>query len=462
MGYYPIYSDMSLCFSNETIKGAYYLDINENPYTWKQCYEKCKACNTHGNETNMNCLSCETNLNNNFELIEGNCKIICGNNTFITPDEDCVSICPNGTYQYSFNNSCLYSCPNNYEINKNNKCILKIIDQTVEVSEFKNQIINDITSYVNSSKVFNGSNFLAVVLSSDNTDPKEQLKNGISAVDLGECAQIIKEHYNISKEESLIILNIESKNERNKKNESNGDKSFNLGKNIQLEVFDFSGRKLDLSVCKEDIKVMKYIGDVAEELNIQSAMDLAEKGIDVFNAADAFFNDLCHQYDSSDGKDIILDDRRTDIYKNATFCEDGCTYKGMDYDLMVANCICDSSILQTEEKNDTNKEDKKEKSESVNFKSVTKSFISNLLSFNFEVKRCYNLAINTKILLHNIGFYCLSSMFILQMIFFFIYLTKKLKSIKNFMLAFNYKNKTIVIIIKKIMKNLFHHLKIKI
>ena len=66
-------------------------------------------------------------------------------------------------------------------------------------------------------------------------------------------------------------------------------------------------------------------------------MDLAEKGIDVFNADDAFFNDLCHQYDSSDGKDIVLDDRRTDIYKNATFCEDGCTYKGMDYDLMVAN-----------------------------------------------------------------------------------------------------------------------------
>ena len=119
--YYPIYGDMSLCFSNETIKGAYYLDINENPYTWKQCYEKCKTCNTHGNETNMNCLSCETNLNNNFELVEGNCKIICGNNTFITPDEDCVSTCPNGTYQYSFNNSCLYSCPNNYEINKNNK-----------------------------------------------------------------------------------------------------------------------------------------------------------------------------------------------------------------------------------------------------------------------------------------------------------------------------------------------------
>ena len=57
--------------------------------------------------------------------------------------------------------------------------------------------MNDITSYVNSSKVFNGSNFLAVVLTSDNMDPEEQLKNGISAVDLGECTQIIKNYYNI-------------------------------------------------------------------------------------------------------------------------------------------------------------------------------------------------------------------------------------------------------------------------
>jgi hypothetical protein len=113
----------------------------------------------------------------------------------------------------------------------------------------------------------------------------------------------------------------------------------------------------------------------------------------------------------------------------------------MDYDLMVANCICDSGILQSEEKNDTNKEDKKDKSESVNFKSVTKSFISNLLSFNFDVMRCSNLAFNIKILLHNIGFYCLSGMFLLQIIFFFVYLAKGVKSIKIFMMIFNEKKK---------------------
>ena len=46
-----------------------------------------------------------------------------------------------------------------------------------------------------------------------------------------------------------------------------------------------------------------------------------------------------HFYDNTDGKDIIINDRKTDIYKNISFCEQGCTYKGMDYDLMIDNCI---------------------------------------------------------------------------------------------------------------------------
>ena len=178
---------------------------------------------------------------------------------------------------------------------------------------------------------------------------------------------------------------------------------------------------------------MKYIGDVVDELDINSAMSLSKQGIDIFNANDSFFNDLCHKYDNVDGKDIIINDRRKDIYKNVTFCQDGCMYKGMDYELMIANCICDSSSLQGE-KNIT--EDKKIDSETLNFKSITKSFISNLLDFNIDVIYCYNLVFNFKALIKNIGFICLFIMFILQLIFFFIYLIKKLKPIRNFMYVF--------------------------
>ena len=97
---------------------------------------------------------------------------------------------------------------------------------------------------------------------------------------------------------------------------------------------------------------MKYIGDV-KELDIKSAISLSEQGIDVFDASNEFFNDICHPYSDPDGKDIILTDRRKDIYQNATFCQYGCSYLGMNYNLMVANCKCGSSVLQGEDKNKT-------------------------------------------------------------------------------------------------------------
>ena len=448
--YYPLNEDNSLCYNNETIKEGYYLKNETSSFVWKKCHERCKKCSREGDIFNMNCISCKSNLINNktneiyyFNLINGNCIQTCPNNLLLTPFEECVDRCPNGTYEYPLNNTCLTFCPNNYEINKDqNKCVLIKFDANTTVSEFKNKIEDNIVNLVNSSAVINGSDFIAVVLSSDDMDPEEQLKNGISAIDLGNCTQVIKEYYNISSEENLIILNIESKNDKTKKketeNNNNKDNSFNLGKNMQIEVFDNSGRKLNLSVCKQDIKIMKYIGGV-EELNIESAKSLSLQGIDVFNASDDYFNDICIEVDNEEGKDIIINDRRNDIYQNATFCQEGCTYSGMDYKLMTANCICDSNFLQGE-KDITNEEINKQP-ETANFKSITKSFISNLLQFNFDVVKCSNLVFNKKILIKNIGFFVLAIMQFLQIIFLFIYLNKKLRKIKYFMI--NYKNDNI-------------------
>ena len=401
-GYYFL-ENTTNCFSDKTIIKNYYLDKSTDLYIWKQCNEYCKACNLFANS-----------------------------------DGDCVLTCPNGTYKNLLNYSCSEYCPDDYVIYKD-MCIDKANEQNILISDFKYKILNNLNLYMDKNQVINGSNFIGMVLSSNNMDPNEQIKNGISAIDLGNCIQIIKDYHNISKNESLMILNIETKNMSN----INNDKSFNLGKNTLLEIYDISGRELDLSICKEDIKVMKYIGDV-KELDFQSAKSLSEQGIDVFNARDAFFNDICHPYNDPNGRDIILNDRRTDIYQNATFCQYGCSYLGMNYNLMVANCKCDSRLLQGKQKNET--ENDASKSVEIGFKEFAKSFISNLIDFNFEILRCYNLALNKKILIHNIGFFSLFAMLFLQFIFFIIYLIKKVNPIKFFMLIFNdiYKtNKTI-------------------
>ena len=160
---------------------------------------------------------------------------------------------------------------------------------------------------------------------------------------------------------------MESKNEE--KNTID-DKSFTLGKNNQLEIYDYSGRKLNLSFCKEDIKVMKYLGEIEKYLDMNSAKTFSEQGIDVFNVNDEFFNDICHQYDNLGDKDIILTDRRNEIYQNATFCQEECIYIGINYELNAANCICNSYILQ--ENNITNNNSSVKASK---FEELTKTFI---------------------------------------------------------------------------------------
>ena len=210
-------------------------------------------------------------------------------------------------------------------------------------------------------------------------------------------------------------MNIQSKNKYENQNEDN---SLIIGKNSYIEIYNNLGVKLDLTICKEEIKIMKYIGDL-EKLDLETAQIFSNNGIDVFNAADDFFNDICHPFNNPFNKDITINDRRNDIYQNVTFCQNGCKYNGVNYSLSYVNCLCNISYLQDEENNDINTVNTN--LECINFKAITKVFIENLLNFNFRIIKCYNLILNLKNLIPNIGFYCMSSMLIIQIILFVIY-----------------------------------------
>ena len=258
---------------------GYYLNKEEK--ILKRCHKSCKTCNgpykidEDTNFENHNCIEC---ANNYYKL-------------------------PNGTYQ----NNCYKS-----------EIINEIYTQLPSLKEFQSKLTDNIIIFKNSSTLINGTDFIATIISSNNLDPKDQLNMGISAIDLGSCTQILKEINNISENENLTIVNMETKRNTNKNDieNNNNENSFDIGKNVQFEIYDSSGNKLDLSVCKEDIKILQFIKDV-NELNIQEAIKLADKGIDVFNASDDYFNDICHE--NIDGKDIIIKDRRNDIYKNVSF-----------------------------------------------------------------------------------------------------------------------------------------------
>ena len=48
---------------------------------------------------------------------------------------------------------------------------------------------------------------------------------------------------------------------------------------------------------------------------------------------------ICYRY-SSDGKDILIQDRREYIYGNTSLCESGCIYKSINYTSNTVNCEC--------------------------------------------------------------------------------------------------------------------------
>ena len=310
---------------------------NENANENKECHENCLSCSLPFSNENMNCISCKENFyklngtNDCFDKTLLDDGFYLKNDIFYPCDDNCMTCSDEKNNE---NHNCIECAENYYKLpngTHQNNCydreeINVIYTQWASLKEFQSKINDNIMIYKNSSSIINGTDFIATILSSNNVEPKVQLDMGISAIDLGNCTQIIKKHYNIPENENLIIVNMESRKNQSKNviENNNNDNSIEIGKNIQIEIYDSSVKHLNLSVCNEDIKILQYIKDV-NELNIPEAIKLADKGVDIFNANDDYFNDICHE--NIDGKDIIIKDRRNDIYKNVSFCQKGCKYK---------------------------------------------------------------------------------------------------------------------------------------
>ena len=390
----------------------------------------------------MKCLSCKHNfLSKKYNKImylkfsNGNCIESCPDNLFLTKNGLCVETCPYETYKYFPNTSCVDSCPKNYIVDSDKiKCISNIFEQSISTTEFKEIISNNISSYVDSSTIINCTDFKAQIISSEDIDPKEQIKMGISGIDLGNCIEVLKSEYKIPKGENLIIVEIETKENKEKnKNLDIDQESIDLGKNVELAVYDYNGNKLNMGLCEEEIVVMKYIGDL-KDIDINKALELAKQGIDIFNAKDSFFNDFCYPY--SNNSDITLSDRREDLYQNISFCGEECLYDGIDYELLTAKCLCEAELIQFENEEDNNGKDNKDKAKGITLNDIANSFTSSLLDFNYIVIKCYNLVFDTDILRKNIGFFTFISMNILEVFFLVFFSIQCLKPIKNYMLVF--------------------------
>ena len=214
----------------------------------------------------------------------------------------------------------------------NNTCKIKNnITQIANkiIKDIENQIIkgtlNDILSSVIDSEkkdiIIKEENTILEITSSYNQNNKQY--NNISTIELGECENILKQVYNISEDETLIILKLEI---------------YKQGLYIPIIEYQlfhpFTKEKLNLSYCSNTT------------INLYIPVEIDENNLLQHNSTSEYYTDKCLPATSSNGVDITLEDRKNEyINNNMSLCEKNCEYDG--YDIKKKKVICECGIKST-------------------------------------------------------------------------------------------------------------------
>ena len=228
-------------------------------------------------------------------------------------------------------------------------------------------------------------------------------------INFSECENILREKYGLSSSSILTIVQIEI--------ESSNENS--LTNQVQYAVYDENKNQLDLSYCKDVQIQINYEIKNSSSLNTSLINFFSDKGIDILNIEDDFFNDICYPYsENNSNTDVILEDRVNDIYQNYSVCDSNCTYEKINTTTNIISCNCDvkTNITYSSE-------------EGVNFGKIV---VDSYKNANFEVVTCYKLIFSSKGISKNIGFYLLLSFMIIHIPFIIIYIMKGVSPVKLF------------------------------
>ena len=431
---------------------GYYLDTDD---IYKPCYSLCKSCNKEGNETNNNCNECistyhlilnSNNINNCYEKCNyyyyfdsvGNYHCTSKENCpeeqskLITTKSQCINDCAkDDVYKFEENNVCvkvksengkILICPINLPCEKNSECIETCTaqeflekeciinnknNQTVQdniIKSIKTEITNgNLNSIISNIKDGNKNDYILQdndaiyqITSSDNQNNNEY--NNISSILLGDCEQKLKDHYKIDKDEPLIIFKIDIKEEGLKI------------PIIEYEIYNpYNLEKLELDVCK-DIKI-----------NISIPVSIDEDSLFKYNSSDEYYNDICYSYTTENDTDITVKDRQNEYKENnMSLCESNCDYTY--YNSTTKKAICNCKV-----KNNIGSVSAIKQSKDL----LLTSFSNLKNSINLEIMKCYKTLFTKEGLMKNFGSYILLFILFIQIISFFIFISKGYNVIYN-------------------------------
>ena len=239
----------------------------------------------------------------------------------------------------------------------------------------------------------------------------QQNSKELSSVNLGDCTKILKDKYCKDENNSLVILKFDIKPENEKSTY------------VQYEIYDpLLKIPLDLKECAGSNAIINVPMDLNPE--IETLYDsLGGYGYNLFNSKDSFYNDICAVFTTEDNTDILLYDRRMDIYQltvNLSLCQEGCEFKSYNSETKKAECDCQIKNQKIKTYLSELEFDKNE---------MVDEFYETLKYSNFRVIVCYKLVFNLKVFLGNIGGFVMIGLIFLFLILIMVYIFVSSKTI---------------------------------
>ena len=237
----------------------------------------------------------------------------------------------------------------------------------------------------------------------------------VSSLDLGDCEDKLRKEYGMSDEDEFIII---------KKDLKNGITTY-----VEYEIYNSKNlHPLSLDICNDtqiSINVPVNISDETESLYEK----LNKLGYNLFDENDSFYNDICTPYTTEDNSDILLSDRKVDIFKNngnLTLCQTGCQLNLYNLASKTVKCFCSvkkNNTIESESTDLSNKFDKKD------FES---NFYNTLKNSNFKVLKCYKLVITLNEIFKNKGRIIMTVLLLIILILIIICIIYEMKKIDFF------------------------------
>ena len=258
-----------------------------------------------------------------------------------------------------------------YNINKTEQQeLIKEIDSAI-ISHRIDSSLNNLTKGNFEDLIINFENIKYHITSSLNQNVR--VYDDISTIDLGDCENILKNQFNITQSDTLIIFKIDVLD----------NSSIPI---ILYQVYHpITKERLNLTNCNNAI-------EVSYPVNIN------EKELFKYDPSNDFYSDICRTYTTEFQTDITIKDRQKEyINKNLSLCEEDCTYNNYDIETKKVTCECYIKVsfpIISEIK--------------INKDKLMKKFMNIKESINLKIMKCYKLLFTKEGITTNIGSYLLS------------------------------------------------------